>query len=101
MVNCYYIYGGSSVLHLWLNIITFMVGRLLHLWSNVIAFMVGITFMVVITFMGDTVCACQLGEWMLRRTDFQTHGLTEIGLTTNGKINFCKRRWSVNNCTPE
>ena len=31
-----------------------MVGRLLHLWSNVIAFMVGITFM------GDTVCACQL-----------------------------------------
>ena len=60
MVNCYYIYGGSSVLHLWLNFITFMVGRLLHLWSNVIAFMVGITFMVVITFMGDTVCACQL-----------------------------------------
>ena len=46
MVNCYYIYGGSSVLHLWLNLITFMVGRLLHLWLNVITFVVGITFMV-------------------------------------------------------
>ena len=54
MVNCYYIYGGSGVLHLWLNFITFMVGQLLHLWLNVITFMVGITFMVVITFMGDT-----------------------------------------------
>ena len=42
------------MLHLWLNFITFMVGRLLHLWLNVITFMVGITFMVVTTFMGDT-----------------------------------------------
>ena len=40
MVDCYYIYGGSGVLHLWLNFITFMVGRLLHLWLNVITFMV-------------------------------------------------------------
>ena len=46
IIDCYYIYGGSGVLHLWLNLITFMVGRLLHLWLNVITFMVGITFMV-------------------------------------------------------
>ena len=48
MVDYYDIYGGSSVLHLWLNFITFMVGQLLHLW------LIFITFMVVITFMGDT-----------------------------------------------
>jgi len=54
MVKPYYIYGcsvyfiyGQILLHLWLVV-------LLHLWLKVISFMVGITFLVFITFMGDT-----------------------------------------------
>ena len=45
MVDCYYIYGGVGLLHLW---------WVLHLWLIFITFMMGITSMVVITFMGDT-----------------------------------------------
>ena len=37
----------NNLLHLWLKIITFMVGQLLHLWLKMITFTVGIiTFMV-------------------------------------------------------
>ena len=68
MADCYYIYGGVGLLHLWLIFITFMVesviafvvkcyyiygGYYIYGWFF-ITFMVGITFMVVITFMGDT-----------------------------------------------
>ena len=43
MVDCYYIYGGVGLLHLWW-------GRWLHLWLIFITCMVGITFM------GDAYC---------------------------------------------
>jgi len=61
MVKIYYIYGEPDH-HIYASkIITFMVSHLLHLWLIVITFMVGITFIVdfyyiygCFSFMGDT-----------------------------------------------
>ena len=46
MVKIYYIYGESDSNIDSLKIITFMVSRFLHLWLLVITSIVGITFMV-------------------------------------------------------
>ena len=48
MVKIYYIYGESDYYIYGQIVITFMVSHLLHLW------LIFITFMVSITFMGDT-----------------------------------------------
>lgn len=53
MVKSYYIYRDSYYIY-GSNIITFIVSTLLHLWLVRITFMVGITyFMVSVTFMID------------------------------------------------
>ena len=54
MVKPYYLYGCSVYDTYGQNLLHFFLVDLLHLWLKVITFMVGVTFIVFITFMGDT-----------------------------------------------